>query len=136
VKHDEFIGQVQARARLDSRGAAETATRATLETLAERIPSELASSFAAELPREIGEHLRRVAAGADLPVQGERFDRREFIARVADRSGADEPKAAHEVRAVMEVVGEAISEGALNKVLASLPEDVTGLLTAGSKGAV
>jgi uncharacterized protein (DUF2267 family) len=65
---------------------------------------------------------------------GERFDRREFIARVAERSGADEPKAAHEVRAVMEVVEEAVSEGAFNKALASLPEDVAALVTAGSTG--
>jgi uncharacterized protein (DUF2267 family) len=34
MKHDEFIGQVQHRARLSSRGATERATRATLETLA------------------------------------------------------------------------------------------------------
>jgi uncharacterized protein (DUF2267 family) len=134
VKHDEFIGQVQARARLDSRGAAEAATRATLETLAERIPGGLADNLAAELPQEIGEHLRRVATAPDMPVQGLRFDRREFIARVADRSGADEPKAAHEARAVMEVVSEAVSEGALNKVLASVPDDIAGLLTAGSTG--
>lgn len=38
MQHDELIGQVQARARLDSRGAAERATRAVLETLAERLP--------------------------------------------------------------------------------------------------
>jgi uncharacterized protein (DUF2267 family) len=134
VEHDEFIGQVQARARLDSRGAAESATRATLETVAERIPGGLADNLAAELPQEIGEHLRRVVAAPDVPVHGERFDRREFIARVAARSGADEPKAAHEARVVMEVVSEAVSEGALNKILASVPEDVSGLLTAGSTG--
>jgi uncharacterized protein (DUF2267 family) len=134
VKHDEFIGQVQARARLDSRGAAEAATRATLETLAERIPGDLASKLAAELPREIGEHLRRVATAPDLPAQGKRFDRREFVLRVAERAGADEPKAAHETRVVMEVVSEAVSEGALNKILASVPDDVAGLLMAGSTG--
>lgn len=134
MKHDEFIGQVQARARLDSRGAAESATRATLETLAERIPPETASKFASELPPEIGEHLRRVATAPDLPPTGVRFDSREFVARLAERSGADEPKAAHEARAVMEVVGEAVSEGALNKVLASLPDDVTRLIAAGSSG--
>jgi uncharacterized protein (DUF2267 family) len=38
MQHDEFIGQVQNRAKLPSRGEAEGATRATLETLGERIP--------------------------------------------------------------------------------------------------
>ena len=37
MQHDEFIGLVQHRARLDSRGAAEAATRATLETLGQRL---------------------------------------------------------------------------------------------------
>lgn len=37
MQHDEFIGQVVARARLDSRGAVEQATPATLETLAQRL---------------------------------------------------------------------------------------------------
>ncbi len=41
MQHDAFIGQVQARARLSSRGEAESATRATLETLGERMPEGL-----------------------------------------------------------------------------------------------
>ena len=36
MDHDQFIGQVQYRARLVFRGDAERATRARLETLAER----------------------------------------------------------------------------------------------------
>ena len=69
MEHDEFIGQVQARARLDSRGAAEQATRATLETLGERLSEGAAENLAAQLPHEIGEHLRRTASGT-----GERLD--------------------------------------------------------------
>ena len=56
MEHDEFIGQVQHRARLGSRGDAERATRATLETLAERIADGAANNLAAQLPNEIGEH--------------------------------------------------------------------------------
>ena len=59
MKHDEFIGQVQHRARLSSRGAAERATRATLEPLAERLAGGEADDLAAQLPLELGEHLRR-----------------------------------------------------------------------------
>ncbi|MFF4036461.1 DUF2267 domain-containing protein [Streptomyces sp. NPDC001816] len=43
-RHEEFIGRVQARARLDSRGAAERATSAALATLAECIPAGPAES--------------------------------------------------------------------------------------------
>lgn len=67
MKHDEFIGHVQHGARLASRGAAERATRAALETLRERVPDGLADNLAAQLPTEIGEHLRRtlIPAAAD-----------------------------------------------------------------------
>jgi hypothetical protein len=37
MDHDHLIGQVQHRARLTSRGGAEVAVRATLQTLEERI---------------------------------------------------------------------------------------------------
>ena len=53
MEHDEFVGQVQNRARLGSRGDAERAIRATLETLAERIADGTAQNLAAQLPVEI-----------------------------------------------------------------------------------
>jgi uncharacterized protein (DUF2267 family) len=136
MDHDTFIGQVQARARLDSRGAAETATRATLETLAERIPATLADNLAEQLPREIGEHLRRVAVAQDQPDTGVRMDRNEFLDRVARRAGADRAKAAHEARTVVEVVGEATQGGLTGRVRASLDDDLAHLLFAGSTGSI
>jgi uncharacterized protein (DUF2267 family) len=133
MQHDEFIGQVQARARLSSRGDAERATRAALETLGERIPEGLADNLAAQLPHEIGEHLRRtvVYGGA---ATGERFDTREFVRRVSERSGADEPQAAFLARVVFEVVDEATSGTLTRKVAESLPDDLRKLVTAGSTG--
>src|SRR5690606_24477526 len=74
MQHDELIGQVQARARLSSRGAAERAVRSTLETLGERLPEGLADNLAAQLPQEIGEHLYRTETMGGLGT-GERFDR-------------------------------------------------------------
>ncbi|WP_326600358.1 DUF2267 domain-containing protein [Streptomyces sp. NBC_01803] len=134
MQHDEFIGQVQARARLDSRGAAEAATRASLETLAERIPPSLAANLAAQLPREIGEHLLRVAAAPDLPATGIRMSRSEFFDRVAQRSGADTPKAVHEARCVVEVTGEATVGGLTGKIRDSLDDELAEVLFAGSSG--
>jgi uncharacterized protein (DUF2267 family) len=51
---DRFIGLVQNRARLATQSDALTATRATLETLAQRIGRDRAHHLAAQLPREIG----------------------------------------------------------------------------------
>ncbi|RKN03188.1 DUF2267 domain-containing protein [Streptomyces radicis] len=134
MRHDDFIGQVQARARLDSRGAAEAATRASLETLAERIPPALAEHLAAQLPREIGEHLRRVATAPDLPATGIRMTNEQFFARVSERSGADLPKAVHEARCVVEVTDEATVGSLTDKVKDALDDELADVLFAGSSG--
>ncbi|WP_395108522.1 DUF2267 domain-containing protein [Actinomadura sp. SCN-SB] len=131
MQHDDFIGQVQNRARLPSRGDAERACRATLETLGERIPEGLADNLAAQLPVEIGEHLRRTEIYGGRG-SGERFDRHDFIERVSSRSGADEPKAAFLARAVLEVTDEATEGGIMDKIYSSLSPDIRQLVAAGS----
>lgn len=133
MQHDVFIGQVQQRGQLPSRGDAERATRATLETLAERIPEGLAENIAAQLPREIGEHLRRtVVFGGD--GTGERFDQQAFITRVAIRADEDEPRAAYLSRVVLEVVDEATQGSVMAKVRESVPADIEQLIRSGSTG--
>lgn len=133
MQHDEFIGQVQARARVPSRGDAERATRSTPETLGERLPEGLVDNLAAQLPVEIGEHLRRTITLGGQGT-GERFDRAEFVRRVSERSGADEPLALFQARAVLEVVTAAVQPGIVNRVKGSLPPDLAELVEAGSTG--
>ncbi|MBF6327817.1 DUF2267 domain-containing protein [Nocardia transvalensis] len=131
MQHDEFIGQVQARARLSDRGSAEAATRATLETLAERIPEPLAEKLSAQLPQEIGEHLRRIAeAGAGR----ERFDRTEFVTRVAERARTTTSAATYQARVVLEVLDEATTGGLIDRLREALPDDLRSLTDAGSSG--
>ncbi|MBW3665527.1 MAG: DUF2267 domain-containing protein [Actinobacteria bacterium] len=110
MKHDEFIGLVQSRARLDSRGAAESATRATLTTLAERLGGGLPSNLGAQLPPEIGRHLE--------DGDGERFDIGDFWDRVAEREVhvVETPEAAFHARAVMSVVAEAVGGDQLQRI--------------------
>ena len=129
MKHDEFIGQVQHRARLSSRGDAERATRATLETLAERLAGGETNDLASQLPREIGEHLRREWSGI-----GERFSLDEFFRRVRIKEGVDLPDAIFHARVVMEVVSEAVSKGEMDDVRAQLPAEYDRLFESGSKG--
>lgn len=129
MKHDEFIGQVQHRARLGSRGEAERATRATLETLAERLAGGEAKNLASQLPQEIGEHLRREWSGI-----GERFSLDEFFRRVSLREGVDLPDSIFHARAVIEVVSEAVSKGEMDDVRAQLPAEFDRLFESGSEG--
>jgi uncharacterized protein (DUF2267 family) len=129
MKHDEFIGQVQYRARLSSRGAAERATRATLETLAERLAGGEAKDLAAQLPPEIAEYLQ-----GGWSAMGERFSLAEFFRRVSQREGADLPDAVFHARAVIEVLSEAVSQGEMDDVRAQLPAEFDRLFEAGSSG--
>lgn len=135
MQHDQLIGAVQHRAQLASRGEAERAVRATLETLGERIPDGLADHLAAGLPHEVGEHLRRTEL-VSIAGTGERFDRHEFIARVATRAGSDPPRAAYLARTVLEVVEEASSGSVMDKVREALPSDIRQLVSAGSTGSM
>ena len=64
MKYDEFIGQVRHRARLSSHAEAERATRATLETLAERLAGGEAHDLAAQLPPELARSLEAPDAGS------------------------------------------------------------------------
>jgi uncharacterized protein (DUF2267 family) len=133
MQHDELIGQVQAKAKLSSRGDAERAVRSTLETLGERLPDGLTDNLAAQLPHEIGEHLRRTEVLNGLGA-GERFSRDEFINRVSERSGADRPQAVYQARVVFETLDQATTGGLMDRVRDALPDGVRALAEAGSTG--
>ena len=117
MKHDEFIGRVQHHARLGSRGDAERATRATLETLGERLAGGEPKDLASQLPPEIGLHLLRCGG------RGERFSLDEFYSRVSVREGEDLPTAVFHARAVIRVLSEAVSKGEINDIFAQLPPE-------------
>ena len=129
MQYDEFIGQVQHRARLASTGEAVAATRATLETLAQRLAGGAADNLAVQLPQEIGLYLQ----GPLAPI-GERLSLDDFFMLVSAREGADLPQAAHHARAVIEVLGEAVTPGEIQKVRAQLPEEYDRLFDSGSSG--
>jgi uncharacterized protein (DUF2267 family) len=129
MKHDEFIGQVQHRARLSSRGDAERATMATLQTLGERLGGGEAKDFASQLPPQLATYALSGLAGI-----GERFSIDEFFQRVSDREGVDLPQAVFHSRAVIEVLQEAVSRGEIKDIRAQLPADYNRLFEAGSQG--
>lgn len=119
MQYEEFIGQVQHRAQLDSQEAALSTTRATLETLSERIQPGEAENLGAQLPEELGRHLEKVD-------EVERFDFEEFVDRVAERENVgdgDRGEVTYRSRVVLEVVDEAVSEGAIDDVKHQLTEE-------------
>jgi uncharacterized protein (DUF2267 family) len=130
MKRDEFVKEVQERGHMGSREEAESAIRATLETLAERLAGEEAEHLASQLPPGIAEHLRHERAGA-----GESLDLQEFFDRVDERDeAADEPRAVYHARVVMEVLREAVTEGEIDDVRSQLPAEYAPLFETGSQG--
>ncbi|MER6748739.1 DUF2267 domain-containing protein [Streptomyces fungicidicus] len=124
MRHDEFIGKVQALTRLPDRGSSERATRAVLSTLAERLPSALAGHVAAQLPPTLASPMRET-------TPGERFDLTTFAGRIAGRAETDEDAAVREAAAVLEVLDAALTPELTEKVAAALPKDIGGLLPVG-----
>ena len=120
MTHDEFVGQVQHRAHLPSRGDAETVIRATFETLGERLQAQSAAHVAAQLPPELGRHLtNRTFTHLSL---------HDFNARVAEREHEDVEKASFHARCVIETMQSAISPGAVRKLRLQLPAEFQPLL--------
>ncbi len=130
MKRDEFVKEVQERGHMGSREEAESAVRATLQTLAERLRGEEAEHLASQLPPGIAEHLRHERAGA-----GESLSLQEFFDRIDERDEvADEPRAVYHARVVIEVLGEAVTEGEMDDIRSQLPAEYASLFEAGSQG--
>jgi uncharacterized protein (DUF2267 family) len=125
MNYQDFLGRVQARARLASSSAAIKVTRATLMTLGERLLDDQADQLAAQLPEDLAELIEDRGQ--------ESFDLDEFITRVSLRADVDRPEALYQARVVLEVLGEAVSAGSFEKLRNSLPHDMRPLL-AGSAG--
>lgn len=115
MKQDAFVGEVQHRAHLGSRASAEAAIRATLTTLADRIPPATANHLADQLPRELGTHLRHGLL--------ERLPLDEFYNRVSEREGVDRSAAVFHARVVLTLITEAVSPGVMSKIRRELPDN-------------
>ena len=128
MNYDEFVGQVQNRARLESRGKAERAIEATLSTLAERLAGGESEHLVAQLPEDIA---RRIDTDAG---PGESFSFDDFKAKVAEREGVDEGDAVFHSRAVIEVWQEAVSPQQVKHVKSQLTNDYLPWFDSGSQG--
>ena len=126
MQYDDFVGHVQNRARLGTRGETVSAIRATLQTLSERICRDEAANLTAQLPQEIGHYLEQ----ADTT---ERFSLDEFFERVATREQKDLPKAVRHARAVVAVLQETLPVSQFNGVKAQLPIEFQPLFISGSE---
>ncbi|BCL17073.1 DUF2267 domain-containing protein [Micromonospora sagamiensis] len=125
MNYDTFVDQVAQRAGVPSTRAVEL-TRATLETLAERLTGGEALDLAAQLPKPLQLLLRKTPS----TEHAQRFGAAEFVARVGQRADADPVATRAGIRAVFTTLREAISGGEFDDVAAQLPRDYRDLVEA------
>jgi uncharacterized protein (DUF2267 family) len=125
METDEFLSRVAERAGIDL-DAADRATDAVLETLAERIAGGEVDDLIVRLPMELHTPLERGQAMVRGQAKPMRID--QFIETVAHRAGVYFMDAAAHARAVLRVLREAIGEEEFRDVTVQLPEDYLRVL--------
>lgn len=128
MNYDELVTRTASRADLEY-DEAQSALRATLATLSERISDGEADDLAAQLPAEAAEVLRPVP-GQPRTGGAEPFDAREFITRVGQREGRPAQQAQDHARAVFETLREAVAPEEFDNAMAQLPENFTTITAA------
>jgi uncharacterized protein (DUF2267 family) len=119
-EQERFLAAVQQMIH-GTRRHADRATRAVLETLAERIDREEARQLATQLPPELAPWVF-----TDGPAEG--FDVDEFVRRVAEREGVGTGEAQAHARAVLATLRRHVSPKEVADVAAELPRDFGPLL--------
>ncbi|BAY96922.1 hypothetical protein NIES37_08590 [Tolypothrix tenuis PCC 7101] len=131
MQYEEFITHVQSLALSDSRVEAERATRATLETIQERIPAEEVQALAEQLPGEIRNYLE-----TSQGQPGQIFNLQEFINRTSQKENIEPTTAAIHVRAVFAVLQNAVVPEKFASFHAYFSHDYEELFTSASSSEV
>ncbi|MDI5943299.1 DUF2267 domain-containing protein [Micromonospora sp. DH15] len=118
MNYDTFVDQVALRARVPG-GRAVELTRATLETLAERLTGGEVLDLAAQLPKP----LQLVLRPSPDTEAADRFGAAEFVARVGQRAGLDERAAREAVRSLDTPLRESVTGGEFDEMLVQMPRD-------------
>ena len=120
MQYNEFIEKVQQKAKLTTEEDALKATKATLQTLSERLFGNEAEHAASQLPEELGNYLKN-------SNKGEKFSLDEFFERVSEKEGSDVTEAALHSQVVCNVLQDAITDGEIRHITDQLPEDYNKL---------
>lgn len=128
MDYHQFIKNVQEKAHLSNKDEAINVTRATLETLGERLFQET-DQLAAQLPADLAAFLTSGTAN-------QKYDFDEFLQKVGEREGADPQTAKSHIEAVIDVLSEAVSGGEIEDVIEVLPKEYRQLFERHEKGTI
>ncbi|MDZ5443428.1 DUF2267 domain-containing protein [Micromonospora sp. 4G57] len=122
VEYQDFINAVATRAKVSTDQAA-ALTRATLETLADRISAGQAEDLAYQLPEGLDDPLRKPPPLRGRGEHAKSLGLEEFVDRVAARPAVDRALARAGVRAVLTTLREAVSRDEFENAVAQLSKD-------------
>ena len=117
----EFFHSVADRSVLSREEAADL-TRATLQTLADRLSGGEARDLAAELPEPLAQALRTGDEAAKS------FDLEEFVRRVSEHTGLTAKETERGVRAVLMTVRDVADGGEYGEMMSQLPQEFRALV--------
>ncbi|HPL63074.1 MAG TPA: DUF2267 domain-containing protein [Syntrophales bacterium] len=115
MKYGEFIDQIKQRGRFGSRKTAESAARATLETLGRRLGQTGKKYIRYPLPATISSFFEE--------KKTENFGLEKFLKFVAEREGISLQEAEHYAGTVVTVLQEDADEQDMEDMLSSLTDD-------------
>lgn len=125
VQYEEFVSKVAQQAGI-SRTEAEKLAAAVIRTLGERLSGGEAEDLRAQLPEPLKGDL------ISTREEAEGFGVEEFARRVAEKAGISQGQAGAGVVAVLDTLGEAVSPGEFDDVLAQLGREFAELIDSNS----
>ena len=118
MQYEEFVDRVRRRAELDSFDEAEGAIRATLTSLGDYLAGGAGRDLASQLPQGLAEPLRQ-----QPPDRSKIFSLNDFVQLVGEKEGVEFEEASVHARAVMGVLGEAVTKGEMDDVRRQFPSE-------------
>ncbi len=122
---NEFLEKVRSRAGLANLDEALYASRATLETLSERLSGTEPGHLEAQLPTALARFME-----IDPHRRVEPFSAAEFFHRIGEREGIGLDDATAHAKAVLGVLGEAVAPGEIMDIRRQLSNDYQAMFTA------
>jgi uncharacterized protein (DUF2267 family) len=129
MQYDQFIEHVQTEADLSDTDAAARITDVVLATLGESLYRTKCRELGAQLPTRLHEALFAIQDPENARQDVEHVSREEFLNRVRARAEIGGRETEAYTRAVLSVLAEAVSDGALQDVLRALPAEYDALFS-------
>ncbi|RIV25247.1 DUF2267 domain-containing protein [Fibrisoma montanum] len=125
MQYPEFLHAAKEKLGVQTEQEVLNVARAFLHTLTEHLAGNAADNLGAQLPAPLLDIIREI--NPEERDQGERFKLTEFYERVADKAGVDDETGKRYTHQFMDVLGQMVTAGEINKLMLTLSDDYAPL---------